>query len=106
VSANASVSLDVAASSPRMRHSGRRKNGHTPERDARTECSEIKTLARVAVGRSSERFGHTRASPFLDIVLERQYSGVVIHATRSVPRLLSARLVGFSPPRSRRVLIV
>jgi hypothetical protein len=74
VSANASVSLGVVSSSPRIRRSRRRKNGHTAARDARTECSEITTLARVAVGRSGERFRHTGASPFLDIVLERQYS--------------------------------
>jgi hypothetical protein len=53
-----------------MRHSGRRKNGHTSARGARTECSEIKTLARVVVDRPGERFLHTRALPFLDIVLE------------------------------------
>jgi hypothetical protein len=47
--ANTGLSFGVAISSPKMRHQGRRKNGHTFANGARTGCREIKTLASVAV---------------------------------------------------------
>jgi two-component system, NtrC family, response regulator AtoC len=89
-----------------MRHSGRRKNGHTSARDARTECSEIKTLARLAVDRPGERFLHTRALPFLVLASHflSMYAAANARPVTGIAPAAMSMLVGYEWPGNIREL--